>query len=266
MRAKKIFAVATTVALALTMNLSAFANEGSKWSYTGPKTQDDKYFNELKWFENDANNYTYNCWSKEGTSEKMGISQKVKITEAGKYTLTMNIMGGSGDGITVIPFIGSNQGAGTATTGWNDNPSTWSSVKFTADLKKGVYDVGCLCDMSNPNAWGYVDNISLVGPSGDEVLNKGDFEITQDEWEDYVGDDAKFEEDAEPETEEEVDDTEDTEDAGSDNVDDSSDPVTSNDGNDGNVAQTGDMGPAAMGAMIILAAGVIIFTRKRSEA
>lgn len=263
MRAKKIFAVATTVALALTMNLSVFANEGSKWSYTGPKTEEEKYFNELKWFENDANNYTYNVWSKEGTSEKMGISQKVKITEPGKYTLTMDIMGGSGDGITVVPFIGDNKGAGTATTGWNDNPSTWANIKFTANLKAGVYDVGCLCDMSNQNAWGYIDNISLVDENGDEVLNKGDFEIAQDEWEDYIGDDASFEEDSEPETDAEE---EETEDAGSDDVDEPSDPVTSEDGNTGNVAETGDMGPVAMGSLIILAAGVIIFTRKRSEA
>ena len=263
MRAKKIFAVATTVALALTMNLSAFANEGSKWSYTGPATEDEKYFNELKWFENDANNYTYNVWSKDGTSEKMGISQKVKITEAGKYTLTMDIMGGAGDGITVIPFIGDKQGAGQATTGWNDNPSTWTNIKFTADLKAGVYDVGCLCDMSAENAWGYIDNVSLVDENGDEVLNKGDFEISQDEWDEYIGDDASFEED--PAEEEETE--EETEDSGSSDVSEPDDQVVPEDGSgSGNVAETGDMGPVAMGSLIILAAGVIIFTRKRSEA
>lgn len=263
MRMKRFLAVATGVALAVTMNLSVFANEGSKWSYTGPATEEEKYFNELSWFEQDANNYVYKIWAKEGTSKNMGISQKVKITEPGKYTLSMDIMGGSGDGITVTPFVGDNKGVGSATTGWLENPADWSNIKFSVELKKGVYDVGCICDMSNNNAWGYVDNISLVDADGNEVLNKGDFEISQDEWEDYVGDDASFEED---ETEEETEADDETTDEGSDDASQPDEQVISDDGNAGNVAETGDMGPVAMAGVIILASGVIIFSRKRSEA
>ena len=264
MRAKKLFAVALSAALALSMSTVAFANEGSKWSISGlanNDAEDTDSVNKLAWYQGDASNYVYQVWSKNGTSEGAKISQKVKITEAGKYTLTMDIMGGDGDGITVTPFIGDNKGVGTATTGWSEDPSTWQSITFTADLDAGVYDVGASVDLSASNAWGYIDNISLKGDSG-EVLNKGDFEISQDEWEDYVGDDASFDDDADTSSDDDADDT--TSDDGT--VDDvvvvpSNDCATAD-----TVASTGDASPFAMAGILVLAAGAVVVLKKRSEA
>ena len=260
MKAKKFMAVALSAALALTMNTMAFANEGSKWAISGPEADDGvTTANQLAWFDGDASNYVYQVWSKDGESNPFVISQKVKITEAGTYTLTMDIMGGDGDGITVTPFIGDNKGVGTATTGWNADPSTWASITFTADLDEGIYDVGASVDGSLSNAWGYIDNISLKGDSG-EVLNKGDFEISEDEWETYVGNDASFDEDTD-------DDTSDSDDTTDDSDVDSADVVIpSNDGSTVAPAETGDNTPLAMAGILVAAAGVVVVLKKRSEA
>jgi hypothetical protein len=251
MRAKKLFAVAMTAALVLSMNMSVFANEGGKWTVAGPADDTSATTtctNGLKWFQSDSTNYVYQVWSQNGTSEAYGITQNVTITEAGDYTLTMNIMGGSGDGITVTPVIGDQTGAGIATTGWNEDVTSWQTVTFTATLDAGTYDVGCTIDASASNAWGYVDNVSLTDASGNEVLNKGDFEISEDEWSTYVNDGSS---DGTEETT--AAQTNDTTAAAAENTTAASSTV----------ATTGDATPWAMAVLAIAAASVVVVLRKK---
>ncbi|MGN0383392.1 MAG: hypothetical protein ACI4DS_03905 [Eubacterium sp.] len=180
--------------------------------------------NQLQWFEGDSTNYVWDIWSQSGDSAGAKISQTVTVTEAGTYTLSMDIMGGAGDGITVTPFVGDEEGIGTATTGWNADPSTWETITMTVDLEPGDYTVGASVDTSANNAWGKIDNISFVlgGESSDTEKTT------------------------------EADDDENTTTAA---VETTAAVTTA--------AKTGDATPVAMAAVAIIAAGVVIVSRKK---
>lgn len=247
MKAKKLLVFVMTAALVFGLNaMTAFgatdliqygdfeiteeewANVvGPVWVIEGIPAYDDASnttsSNQLEWFEGDSTNYIWNIWSESGSDEGAKISQTVTVTEAGSYTLSMAIMGGTGDGITVTPFIGDEVGIGTATTGWNADPTTWEVITMTVDLEAGEYVVGAMVDTSAANAWGKLDNFSLV-KAGDSAA--GD---------DSDDDDAATEEDT----------------------------TTAAAVETTTAAKTGDATPFAMAAIAVVAAGVVIISRKK---
>lgn len=94
------------------------------------------------------------------TGESVNTFTQTLDLEPGKYTLSVNIMGGSGsEAISVTPFAADNKGTKVTTTGYNN----WLAASMEFELSDAADGSGVGFEVSGANgAWGYIDGAYLV--------------------------------------------------------------------------------------------------------